>query len=191
MDTRQIKLKQKIVKSLGIAKSDSYFSYEVHDVAPFQASAQALMHAVPPSFGSCVMLSCAWASYLKDHFSIPAIVVAGDLKISGKTIFKYNKKLPEPSAKGKIVRLRWNGHCWIEINGYIGDLSIFRTAYAINDDSILKSYIINRFGHGRGAFLSKIEDIPYEMQYIPKDVLKNSQVNMFTASLGYQLEQGI
>lgn len=191
MNTRQIKLKQKIARSRGVTESEAFFRYELQDPTPFGESAKAIMSEVPPSFGSCVMLSSAWASYLKDHFSIPAIVVAGDLKISGARIFKYKEKLPEPSGKGKIVQKSWGGHCWIEVNGYLGDLSIFRTAYAINGRSILKDYILDRFGPGRGALLSPVEDLPDGMQYVPQYVLKDSQVDMFTASLGYQLEHGI
>ncbi|WP_335908482.1 hypothetical protein [Shewanella indica] len=191
MNIRQIKLKQKIARSLGVAESEAYFDYQFHDPAPFGESARALMREVPPSFGSCVMLSCAWASYLKDHFSIPAIVVAGDLKISGARIFKYKEKLPEPSGTGKIVQKSWGGHCWIEVNGYLGDLSIFRTAYSISGRSILRDYILDRFGPGRGALLSPVEDLPDGMQYIPQYVLKDAQVDMFTASLGYQLKHGI
>uniref|UniRef100_UPI001A9E5803 hypothetical protein n=1 Tax=Vreelandella lionensis TaxID=1144478 RepID=UPI001A9E5803 len=82
-------------------------------------------------------------------------------------------------------------HCWIEVNGYLGDLSIFRTAYPISGRSILKDYILDRFGPGRGALLSPVEDLPDGMQYIPQYVLKDAQVDMFTASLGYQLEHGI
>lgn len=191
MNTRQIKLKQKIARSRGVTESEAYFRYRLYDLAPFGESAQALMREVPPSFGSCVMLSCAWASYLRDHFSIPAIVVAGDLKICGARIFKYKEKLPEPSGRGKIVQKIWGGHCWIEVNGYLGDLSIFRTAYSISGRSILKDYILDHFGPGRGALLSPVEDLPEGMQYVPQCVLKDSQVDMFTASLGYQLEHGI
>jgi hypothetical protein len=137
------------------------------------------------------MLSSAWAGYLRDHHSIPAIVVAGDLKISGLRVFKYQEKLPEPSGKGRIIKRNWSGHCWIEVGGYLGDLSIFRTAYAIAGPSLLKDFIVSKFGMGRGAFLSPVEDIPTGMQYIPQYVLKDSQVDTFIASLGYQLENGI
>lgn len=79
----------------------------------------------------------------------------------------------------------------LTVNGYLGDLSIFRTAYSISGRSILKDYILDRFGPGRGALLSPVEDLPEGMQYIPQYVLKDAQVDMFTSSLGYQLEHGI
>lgn len=191
MNSRDIKLKQLIARSHSVTASESFFDAGQVSLAPFADGAKALMRAVPPSFGACVMLSCAWASYLKDHYSIPAIVVAGDLKISGARVFKYKEKLPEPSKSGKIVTKRWDGHCWIEANGYIGDISIFRSAYAITGPSILRDFILTQFGPGRGALLSPVEDIPNGMEYIPQYVLKESQVDMFTGSLAYQLENDV
>lgn len=191
MNRRQIELRQKIARSRGIAESVSFFEKEFHDPTPFGEAAKVILSRVPPSFGSCVMLSSAWASYLKDHYSISAIVVAGDLKISGARVFRYKEKLPERKAKGRLIRKSWGGHCWVEVNGYLGDLSIFRTAYAIGGPSLLKDFIENRFGAGRGALLSPISKLPDGMLYVPQQVLKDSQVDMFTASLSYQLEHGI
>lgn len=190
MNTRQLKLKQTIARSRGVAESEAFFSQEFNDPAPFAESARALMSEVPPAAGSCVMLSCAWASYLQEKYSIPAIVVAGDLKIAGARVFKYKEKLPEPRGRKEVVRKSWSGHCWIEVNGLLGDLSIFRTAYSLGGDSILKNYILEQFGPDRGALLNRIGDLPKGMQYIPQYVLKDSQVEMFFGSLSYQLHHG-
>lgn len=90
-----------------------------------------------------------------------------------------------------VVPKSWGGYCWIEVNGYLGDLSIFITTYAMSGRSALKDYMLDRFGPGWGALLSPVEDLPEGMQYVPQYVLKDSQVDMFTASLGYQLENDI
>jgi hypothetical protein len=190
MNTRQTKIKQIIARSLGVPASEEYFDYQLRTPEPLVQSAKEFLSKVPPSFGACVMLSSAWAAYLRDKLSIPAIAVAGDLKISGTKVFKYKEKLPEASQDGNFRHKVWSGHCWIEINGYLADLSVFRTAYAISGYSVLKDFVINNFGHGRGAFLCREEDIPSGMNYIPKYVLNQSQLEMYTASLFHQIEQG-
>ncbi|MEZ8149726.1 hypothetical protein AB6E95_14660 [Vibrio splendidus] len=154
-------------------------------------SAKDIMTNVPPSFGACAMISAMWAGYLKDHYSIPAVVVAGDLKISGKTIFKCKKNLPEPTKSGNIVSGKWDGHCWIEIDGWIGDLSIFRTAYQIEGQSVLKNFVLSNFGSGKGALISPKSNLPVELKYIPKYVLNKNQVDSLISGLSYQIGQGI
>ena len=170
-------IKQLISRARGITDADRYFSYKLDSPQIIADSARELMSEIPPSFGACAQMSATWAGYLKDHLSIPAIVVAGDLKIQGARVFKCKKNIPEPTREGRIITGKWDGHCWIEIDGFIGDLSIFRTAYSIDGPSILREYIISQFGTGRGAMLCKSEQLPPGMQYIPKFVLRKVRIS--------------
>lgn len=188
---RNKNLKQLIARSRGVAEAEAYASFKLEDPQPLIESARELMETIPPSFGACAMMSASWVGVLQDHFSNPAIAVAGDLKIGGARVFKCKKNLPDFKKPGKLILDKWDGHCWIEIDGFIGDMSVFRTAYAIARPSILKEFIVNTFGYGRGSMVCPYEDLPSGMQYVPKYVLKNSQINGLISGMAYQLENNI
>ena len=178
---------QLISRYRGVEDAQQYLDFTLDEPQKLLDVARDIMRNVPPTFGACAMLSAMWAGYLKDHFSIPAIVVAGDLKISGKTIFKCKKNLPEPSKSGKVISSSWSGHCWIEVDGWIGDLSVFRTAYQIDGPSVLKEFIISSFGQNRGALLCQQQDLPLGMKYVPKFVLKDNQIDSLISGMAHSL----
>lgn len=188
---------QKIIRQLisrfcGIEKSNEYEKFKLNKTQPIVDSANLIMQAHPIAIGSCAMLSSSWAAFLNDEYSIPAIAVAGDLSINNKRIFKCKKNLPIPKqsqSDPKMIRKTWNGHCWIEIDGYIGDLSIFRTAYKLNDSSILKQFITSHFGEGRGAIFSPLDQLPEGMVYTPKYVLTDPQMNSLIRGLDQQSKE--
>ena len=184
---QQNKIKQLISKYRSVDDAIQYSEFTLNNPQKLLEVARDIMINIPPSFGACAMLSAMWAGYLKDHFSIPVIVVAGDLKISGKTIFKCKKNLPEPSKSGKVISSSWSGHCWIEVDGWIGDLSVFRTAYQIDGPSVLKEFIISSFGQNRGALLCQQQDLPLGMKYVPKFVLKDNQIDSLVSGMAHSL----
>ena len=180
---RNVILRKAIVNSLSTSSAESYFSYKLNNPQVLADAAKDIMASVPPFFGDCALLSASWAGYLQDHYSIPAIVVVGDLEIKGKTVFHCKENLPDFDTSGTIINKAWDGHCWIEIDGWIGDLSIFRTAYAIKGPSLLKEFIINSFGLGRGAMIGSADDLPNHMKYVPKFILKENQMNALISGM--------
>ena len=142
-----------------------------------------MLASVEPQFGSCVMLSGAFVVALSVHYSIPAIAVVGDLMIHGKPVFKCNGNIPMPEKNNEILNTTWDGHCWVEIGGVICDLSIFRSAYNINRPSLLSTFITSEFGEGKGAILSAPEALPYGMEYVPKHVLNDKQLEAIIGGL--------
>ncbi len=183
MDRAQT-LSKLISRDRGIEELEKYLSFNLHDANPLAESAKNIMQNVPPAFGSCAMLSAAWVATLNDKYNIPAVAVAGGLKIGEKNIFKCKKNIPEFNGTKRQVIDNWDGHCWIEVDGLIGDLSIFRTAYSIKGNSVLKNHIITNFGHGRGALLSPNEElISHNMKYNPKYILKENQINALLKGL--------
>jgi hypothetical protein len=189
MSVREREIKQLISRSRGIPEAERFFSFRLDSSKVLAETANEILSQTPPSFGMCAQLNASWAGLLNECYSIPAIAVAGDLKISGKRVFKCKKNLPEPSKSGKVITGHWDGHCWIEIDGFIGDLSIFRTAYAITGSSVLKDYVISNFGLNRGGFICRNNELPNGMQYIPRFVLKDGQISGFIAGMGYLLQQ--
>jgi hypothetical protein len=65
----------------------------------------------------------------------------------------------------------WDGHCWIALGPYVGDASLFRTAYGLQEDSNLRSAVLDEFGPGRGLLLMPwAEAAKAGFEYIPKYV---------------------
>lgn len=163
-----------------------YSSYNCNSLEVFSEPVQKTLASIPPSFGSCVMMSAGLVCALEAHYSIPAIAVLGDLKIEGVSVFKCKENIPLQSNSEKMIQTNWDGHCWVESDDVIFDLSIFRSAYRINGQSLLKNYIKSNFGDGRGAMLSPVESLPKGMEFIPKFVLNDNQISALLDGLASQ-----
>ena len=163
-----------------------YSSYSCHSLDIFSEPVTGVLSSIRPSLGACVMMSAGLVSVLECHYSIPAIAVLGDLKIDGSYIFKCGGNVPKGNSEKKIIAQNWDGHCWVEVDSIILDLSIFRTAYKIKHPSLLKDYLISKFGTGRGAFVSPVESLPQELEFIPKFVLNDNQLREVLAGLSAQ-----
>lgn len=170
-------IKQLISRTRGVEAAEYFDSFFLGSPDPLDQSAMDILSKAPSSFDSSAMLSAMWVAYLKENYAIPAVVVLGDIKVSGKTIFKCKKNLPEPTVSADLISANYTGHCWIEIDGWIGDLSIFITAYNTHGASHLKDFILSHFGENKGALISHKDDLPAGMKYMPKFVLNDHQVN--------------
>jgi hypothetical protein len=81
--------------------------------------------------------------------------------------------------------------CRLEIDGWIGDLSIFRIAYQLQGQSVLKDFVISNFGHGRETVITPKDDLLIGLKYKPKYVLNEKQIDGLRAGLMHQIKQGI
>lgn len=181
---REMKLSQLIARARGVKEAEKYASFVLSDTECLASTANELLESVQPSVGACASMSAAWVGMLKDHHNIPAVVVTGDLKIGNTRIFKCKKNIPEPKKIQEVYTGTWDGHCWMELNGLIGDISIFRTAYALGDESKLKKFVTSTFGQGRGAFVCHRSELPEQMRYIPKYVLTDRQIDSLIVGMG-------
>jgi hypothetical protein len=180
---RDTKLNKLIMLHRGQNDAETYSRYSLSSPQILAETAREILAMAPPLFGAFAMLSAGWASLLRSC-GIPAIAVAGDLNICGTKVFKCNRNLPVAGNSGKAIIKSWDGHCWIEIDGCVGDLSIFRTAYAIKAPSVLNQFIVNKFGQGRGMLLSPTGQLQtMGMDYVPKYVLNDAQINGLVAGL--------
>lgn len=188
---RENKLREIIYRDCGeeeYLKYSSAIGISVHDLSE---AASRTLASIPPTFGSCVMVSAALAAALEVYYSIPAIVVAGDLKINGFDVFKCKNNIPMPTREERTTSETWDGHCWVETDGIICDLSIFRTAYAMEHPSRLKSFILSKYGEGKGALLSPLNDIPQGMEFTPKYVLNEARISGVLGGLDALSKQAI
>jgi len=184
-------VRQQIIKELSYRDigQEEYAKYSSFDSIATEDLSEAVIKTlenVPPSFGSCVMISSGLVSILKIDYSISAIAVLGDLKINNKTIFKCDSNIATENQTNNTIVQNWDGHCWVEVAGVICDLSIFRTAYRLNKPSILKDYILSSFGTGKGALVSTFESLPKDMEFIPKFILNNNQISAVLSGLASQ-----
>ncbi|MBN1602165.1 MAG: hypothetical protein JW915_11180 [Chitinispirillaceae bacterium] len=176
---RSEEIKNLVIEYRGIDEYQKYANYRMDDFDLIMNTYKEMMSQVPPRVGDCAHISAAFAQELKEKDSIPAIVVAGDFKLNGQQVFTCKGNIPETPANEMnegLINSVWEGHCWVEIDDCICDISIFRTAYSLPPTNFLNSFITNNFGKGRGAFAADANDLPNGMQYIPKYVLNDNQI---------------
>lgn len=145
-----------------------------------------ILDSIPPSFGSCVMVSAGLVAALKIVHGIHAIAVVGDLRVNGVDIFKCKSNIPIPSEEGEVICGKWDGHCWVELDGTIFDLSVFRSAYAVESPRILKDFMLSGFGEDKGAVVFPINSLPNGLEYTPKYVLNDVQISCLLGGLSAQ-----
>jgi hypothetical protein len=174
---RDLIIKEIVYRDISREAYDEYSSFVLNSHTAVTEVIRDTLASIPPTFGSCVMMSAGLVAALRAHHSIPAIAVLGDLLIKDIPIFKCGGNLPMPRYNGEVIEASWDGHCWVEIGGIICDLSIFRSAYAIQSPSLLKTFILEQFGPGKGAFLSYPEGLPSGMEFVPKHALSDFQIS--------------
>jgi len=173
---------------------NDYIHYSAFKCTGFELISKAVQEtlaSIPPSFGSCVMISSGLVSILRSQYSIPAIAVLGTLNINGSTVFECKENIPLFNNDEEAIESIWDGHCWVEIDGVICDLSIFRSAYRINSSSVLYKYIQSNFGEGKGAIVSSVKDLPRGLEFQPKFVLNNNQIMAVLSGLAEQQSKNI
>lgn len=112
---------------------------------------------------------------LRDNLGLPAYCVAGDLYVRGRMAFG--------SADPNVTRClgessdAWDGHCWLALGHYVGDISVFRTAYAQPQGSNLRQAVLDVFGLRRGLLLMHWSDaLTTGFDYRPKYVVRESEI---------------
>jgi len=183
-------LKPLITRALGAAEAERAVAYDNPDLQVLATTAQQLMEMTPITPGACVLMSAAWALHLRDKYNMPAVAVAGDLKVAGRWVFRATDVLPEfrGAGTGKVIRMSWRGHCWVEVGGLLCDVSIFRTVYNLTPDNIARQYFEDRFGVGRGVFMVRFHELPEGLKYRRRAVLSGNQMEGFFDSLRYMIE---
>ena len=173
----------------GDAAAACYSSYKLGDWADIEQTAKEVLEKTQPRSGWCAPMSAIWAAMLQDHYQIPAVVVAGDLLLEQQRIFKCDRNIEITSnrAPGEPAS-KWDGHCWVELDGYVGDISLFRTAYSAPPDSRLRSFVELHFGLGRGMIFANRKDlVEQQMYYQPKYVLTDAQINGLCNGLVHEM----
>lgn len=177
-------------KTLGLIMTEeeiNYFqSYKVtkSDMLFLTEAIGEVLTKIPANAFNCAMLSGMLGAIINDHSSIPVSVVSGHLDYSSKRIFHCDKPISYSTEKKEINEI-WNGHCWVEINNLIIDISIFRTIYYGQVPRDLYDNILNQFGTGRGALVASPADIEkLKFDYTPCYCLSQNQITALVLGAG-------
>jgi hypothetical protein len=104
--------------------------------------------------------------------------VAGDLFVRGEPAFASDDDADKLATAFDQSASAWDGHSWLVLGDYIGDLSVCRTAYRRPPQSRLRMAVIERFGEGKGLLLMKAADFEAQgFSYKPKYVLTEQQID--------------
>lgn len=174
-----------ITRDRGAEAYTEYAAYQITSPDVIVETARRTLVSISPAFGSCVMISAGFVAALKSQ-GVPAVVILGDLLIDGDYAFKCRGNIPGATYDGEVVNATWDGHAWVLIGDVICDLSIFRTAYAIQQPSRLKAFITRHFGAGKGALMCAPDSLPPGMEFVPQFALKDDQIFGLLEGLSYQ-----
>jgi hypothetical protein len=177
--TRELELKNILKTTLTETEIKSFFSYQLtkEDLEFLKEAITEVLRTVPANAFNCAMLSGLLGAIISDHSSIPSAVIAGHLDYSSKRLFNCSKPIPYHKDKTEIKE-EWDGHCWVEINNLIVDVSLFRTIYFGQVPEYLFTEIVTKFGKGRGAFLCSDKEMKdFGFNYIPCYCLTNDQIS--------------
>lgn len=181
-------LQEIITRDRGEEAYAEYEGFQIVDTNVIVQAARQTLDAIPPSFGSCVMVSAGFAAIL-DSLGVPAVVVLGDLKVDGRFAFECRGNIPGATYDGEVVEATWDGHAWVMVDNVICDLSIFRSAYNTPKPSHLQTFINRHFGEGKGALLCPPGTLPQGMEFVPKYALTDDQICGILDGLSRQAAQ--
>lgn len=168
-------LQEIITRDRGEEAYAQYVKFENADTDVIVRAARQTLEVIPPSFGSCVMVSAGFVAILKS-VGVEAVVILGDLKIDGRFVFICRGNIPGATYDGEVVEATWDGHAWVMLGDMICDLSIFRSAYSSPQPNHLQTFINRHFGEGKGALLVAPGTLPPGMEFVPKHALKDDQI---------------
>lgn len=163
--------------SYDTAEKSRFLSFDATDLHLDQAVQMGLeiLRRSPNIPGACTYLTAMWTAMLRDNLRLPAFCVAGDLCVRGRMAFGSSDA--DVARRFTVASDVWDGHCWLVLGQHVGDLSVFRTAYAQPQGSNLRQAVLDEFGPGGGLFLMRGSDaLTTGFEYRAKYVVRESEM---------------
>jgi hypothetical protein len=187
-------LSELIKQSYSEKEASTYVEYSLtqEDCKLIVESAKLVLLNFPSIPNCCAPMSAIWTAMLRDRtdIDIPVHMVAGNLDMMGKRIFGDNKNMLNMNQAFSESNLDWDGHCWVVFGYYIGDISLFRTAYSEQSPEWLRKMVRDRFGEGRGMLLATPSQmLEHGLIYTPSYVLKDLQITGLVKSIELIVKQ--
>lgn len=152
------------------------FQFSQNAVDLLKESGLEVLRRIPSKAGACAQMTAMWTAFVRDNSDYPIHAVAGSLSIDNFNFFFEHSSKDDISLAFRENNMDWDGHCWIMLGNYIGDASIFRTAYQ-GLNSTLKNCITSRFGTGRGLLIDSIDGLKKNgIVYNPRYILTDSEI---------------
>jgi hypothetical protein len=130
-----------------------------------------LLRTIPILPLLCASMSAKWYEFIRFNTSIPVCVVTGHLEIHNEPVFSQTASIYSLLFDGETFE-DWDGHCWIEFGGYIGDISILRTVNSQNFPHQNVKKWFSRFGADQECIIGKAKTLEAGgLFYIPVSVL--------------------
>lgn len=165
-----------IVNSYDTSEAERHRTYELtdEDIELIKDWAKWTLVNFPSMRNCCAAMSATWGALIRDKTRIPAHVVSGILSYRGKRLFGDDASAESLAERLMTSSMSWDGHFWVDFAGTIGEISLFRTAYAESSPQWLRSLITQQFGPGRGMLIATpegmLEDgLIYEARYVLTD----------------------
>jgi len=137
-----------------------------------------ILENVPPKPFLCLQMSSLLYVKLEDNLKLNPKVITGNLYFNRECIFKQDYSINDKiNCSENLILDNWTGHCWVELDNTIIDLSIFRTIYSSLFYKSCKTEIINKFGNGRGCLILKKDNENTGFEYEKIDILDNNIIN--------------
>jgi hypothetical protein len=174
-----------ISSSYSKEEAGKFFQYTLSNVdtrAIVQAGMDILQH-IPQIPYACAHMSALWGARIRDSTSIPTHVVAGNLFMNKRKIFFSDDNLEKVKRAFETSNAAWHGHVWVSFAGRIGDISLFRSAYAEPQEHWFHQLIVQEFGRGRGLLLGPPSNMIYEAKYVLTDENINALIRGMQAFL--------
>ena len=179
---RKSSLNKLVIESIDENFCNIFENFILTDTQPIAQASLKTLNDIPRGFGQCVIMSAYLCALLTDEHKLPAVIVAGDLSISGISAFQTDIRIQQPNQPDIILN-DWQGHCWVELGGLICDVSICRTADLSPDISNLRAFIHSNFGQGKGLIAIPVQNaIEQGMIYNPKEVFSDDIVTAIIKS---------
>jgi hypothetical protein len=137
-----------ITQSYSEAAASRYRTYQLseYDRDAIIGISNSIVTNSPSIPNACVLMSSLWASLIREHTEVPCHVVAGNLRIRDKLAFGAKHRPQSLAEVFSSSNNGWEGHCWIDVCGYLGEISLFRTGVADSSPLWLKDAVIDLFG---------------------------------------------
>lgn len=120
-------------------------------------------------------MSAGFAALISDRTDIPALTVAGSIRVGGHPFYMPSRKADWPAVFDRSTA-DFEGHAWVLAGDHVVDLSIFRTARSGVAPPHLDELLQTLFGSAQGAFLASMKTMRSEgMDYEPVYVLTTEQ----------------
>jgi hypothetical protein len=137
-----------------------------------------ILDHVPARPFACVPLTALWVILARDRLGLPAYQIAGDLYVQGLPAFASNSDRDATAKQFERSTLEWDGHSWLAIGDFIGDLSVMVTASRLPSHSRLRNALHTSFPVSTRLLLAQNADLDARgFDYRPKYALTEEEVS--------------